>query len=168
MKRIWAPWRMDYVEGKAKESGCIFCRRAAMDNDAENLILYRGKHAFVILNLYPYTNGHTMVVPFTHKASLEDLDETTRNELMQLTTEAVTVIRNVYHAEDFNIGINIGEAAGAGIAEHIHVHIVPRWTGDTSFMTTSGDTRVLPESLDKSYQRLRAEWSKIKTDPRGQ
>ncbi len=168
MKRIWAPWRMDYVEGKTKESGCIFCRRAAMDNDAENLILYRGKSAFVILNLFPYTNGHTMVVPFTHKASLEDLDETTRNELMQLTTEAVTVIRNVYHAEDYNIGINIGEAAGAGIAEHIHVHIVPRWTGDTSFMTTSGDTRVLPESLDKSYQRLRAEWMKIKADPRGQ
>jgi len=167
MKRIWAPWRMDYVEGKTKESGCIFCRRVAMDDDEGNLILYRGKHAFVILNLFPYTNGHTMVVPFKHKASLEDLDETTRNELMQLTTEAVTVIRNTYQAEDFNIGINIGEAAGAGIAEHIHVHIVPRWTGDTSFMTTSGDTRVLPESMDKSYQRLRAEWMKIKTDPRG-
>jgi ATP adenylyltransferase len=159
---------MDYVEGKTKESGCVFCHRAAMDDDAENLILYRGEHAFVILNLYPYTNGHTMVVPFTHKASLEDLDESTRNELMQLTTEAVTVLQNVYNAENFNIGINIGEAAGAGIAEHIHVHIVPRWMGDTSFMTTSGDTRVLPESLDKSYQRLRAEWVKIKADPRGQ
>jgi ATP adenylyltransferase len=168
MKRIWAPWRMDYVEGKTKESGCIFCRRAAMDDDSENLILHRGKHAFVILNLYPYTNGHTMVVPYMHKASLEDLDETTRNELMQLTTEAVTVLQNVYNAENFNIGINIGEAAGAGIAEHIHVHIVPRWTGDTSFMTTSGDTRVLPESLDQSYQRLHAEWLKIKADPRGQ
>ena len=168
MKRIWAPWRMNYVEGIIKEDDCIFCSRVVMDDDAENLILFRGAHAFAILNLFPYTNGHTMVVPYEHKASLEDLDEITRNEIMQLTTKAITVIRNVYHAEAFNIGINIGEAAGAGIDEHVHVHILPRWTGDTSFMTTSAKTRVLPEALQKSYQRLRAEWAKIKTDPRGE
>ena len=167
MKRIWAPWRMKYIEGKIKENDCIFCSRAAMDDDTENLILFRGVHAFVILNLFPYTNGHTMIVPFEHQASLEDLDEPTRNEIMQLSTKAVTANRNVYNAEAFNIGINIGEAAGAGITEHIHVHIVPRWMGDTSFMTTSGETRVLPESLEKSYRRLRAEWSKVKPEPRG-
>ncbi len=167
MKRIWAPWRMDYVEGKVKENDCIFCSRAAMDDNAENLIVHRGQHAFVILNRFPYTNGHTMVVPFEHQASLEDLDETTRNELMQLTTQTLAVMRNVYNAGSFNIGVNIGEAAGAGIAEHIHVHIVPRWAGDTSFMTTTADTRVLPESLEESYRRLRAEWSKMNSDPRG-
>ena len=168
MKQIWAPWRMKYVEGKIKENDCILCSRPAMDDDTENLILFRGVHAYAILNLFPYTNGHTMIVPFKHQASLEDLDEITRNEIMQLTTTAVTVIRNVYNAEAFNIGINIGEAAGAGIAEHIHVHIVPRWTGDTSFMTTSAETRVLPETIEKSYQRLHAEWAKVKTDPRGE
>lgn len=165
MKRIWAPWRMDYVEGKLKENDCIFCNRAEMDDDKENLILFRGVQAFVILNLFPYTNGHTMIVPFEHKPSLEDLNESTRSELIQLTTEAVIVLRNVYRAEAFNIGINIGEAAGAGIAEHIHVHIVPRWMGDTSFMTTTTETRVLPESLEKSFRKLRAEWLKIKSDP---
>lgn len=159
---------MDYVEGKLNENDCIFCSRAEMDDDKENLILFRGVQAFVILNLFPYTNGHTMIVPFEHKPSLEDLNETTRSELIQLTTEAVIVLRNVYRAEAFNIGINIGEAAGAGIAEHIHVHIVPRWMGDTSFMTTSAETRVLPESLEKSFRKLRAEWLKIKSDPRDQ
>lgn len=158
---------MDYVEGKVKENGCIFCSRATMDDNVENLILHRGQHAFVILNRFPYTNGHTMVVPFEHKASLEDLDEATRNELMQLTTQTLAVMRNAYNAESFNIGVNIGEAAGAGIAEHIHVHIVPRWTGDTSFMTTSADTRVLPESLEETYRRLRTEWSKLNSVPRG-
>ncbi len=158
---------MDYVEGKVKENGCIFCSRATMDDNVENLILHRGQHAFVILNRFPYTNGHTMVVPFEHKASLEDLDEATRNELMQLTTQTLAVMRNAYNAESFNIGVNIGEAAGAGIAEHIHVHIVPRWTGDTSFMTTSADTRVLPESLEETYKRLRTEWSKLNSVPRG-
>lgn len=158
---------MDYVEGKVKENGCIFCSRATMDDNVENLILHRGQHAFVILNRFPYTNGHTMVVPFEHKASLEDLDEATRNELMRLTTQTLAVMRNAYNAESFNIGVNIGEAAGAGIAEHIHVHIVPRWTGDTSFMTTSADTRVLPESLEETYKRLRTEWSKLNSVPRG-
>jgi ATP adenylyltransferase len=167
MKRIWAPWRMDYVEGKVKEKGCIFCSRAAMDDNSESLILHRGRQAFVILNRFPYTNGHTLVVPFEHKASLEDLDEATRNELMQLTTQTLAVMREVYNAESFNVGINIGEAAGAGIAEHIHVHIVPRWTGDTSFMTTSADTRVLPESLEETYRRLHAVWVKMNSNPRG-
>jgi ATP adenylyltransferase len=159
---------MKYVEGKLKEDDCIFCSRLAKHDDTESLILFRGVHAFAILNLYPYTNGHTMIVPFEHQASLEDLDEPTRNEIMRLTTDAVSVIREVYSADAFNIGINIGEAAGAGIAEHIHVHIVPRWMGDTSFMTTSAETRVLPESIEKSYQRLREAWEKIKTDPLGE
>lgn len=158
MKRIWAPWRMDYIKNSEPEPGCIFCKRLEMEDSAENLILHRGEKAFAILNRYPYTNGHMMVVPYQHTASIEDLDAATQAELMKLTAEAVRVLRTVYAAEAFNVGMNIGAAAGAGIADHVHVHIVPRWDGDTNFMSTTAHTRVLPEALEVTYARLRDAW----------
>ncbi len=157
MKRLWAPWRMKFVE-KEKRKGCVFCEVQAEDTDEKNLIVYRGKLAFVILNRYPYTSGHVMVVPNSHQPSFEFLDAPTRAEMMELSTRAVEVLKKVYHPEGLNLGTNIGEAAGAGIAEHVHIHVLPRWGGDTNFMSTVGQTRVIPEDLAETYQRISAAW----------
>jgi len=146
---------MKYIENNNEEAGCVFCNAQAKADSAENLIAFRGDHAYVILNRYPYTSGHLMVVPFDHKANLEELDAQTRAEMMELTARGMTVLRGVYNPQAFNMGANIGEAAGAGIREHVHIHIVPRWEGDTNFMSTLGETRVLPESLEDTYQRVK-------------
>ena len=155
MKHIWSPWRMEYIENNEKENGCVFCNALARDDGAENLIAFRGQRAFVILNRYPYTSGHLMVVPFEHKPNLEELDSETRAEMMELTTRCMTVLRKIYNPQAFNMGANIGEAAGAGVKEHVHIHIVPRWKGDTNFMSALAGTRVLPESLEDTYRRVR-------------
>jgi len=155
MNHIWSPWRMEYIENNNKEAGCIFCSAQEREDSAENLIAFRGESAYVILNRYPYTSGHLMVVPFDHKANLEDLDPQTRAEMMELTTRCITILRRVYHPQAFNMGANIGEAAGAGVKAHVHIHIVPRWAGDTNYMTILGDTRVLPETLERTYARVR-------------
>ena len=155
MNHIWSPWRMEYIE-KSKEDGCVFCIAQEMEDGAENLIAFRGKHSYVILNRYPYTSGHLMVVPLEHKAHLEDLDQPTRAEMMELTTRCIVVLRKIYHPEAFNMGANIGESAGAGVKSHVHIHIVPRWLGDTNFMTVVGDVRVLPEALERTYERVRS------------
>ncbi len=154
MNYLWSPWRMEYVENN-KEDGCVFCNAQEREDSAENLIAYRGKFSYVILNRYPYTSGHLMVNPFEHKANLEDLDSDTRAEMMELTTRCITVLRSVYKPQGFNIGVNVGEAAGAGVVGHIHIHIVPRWQGDTNFMSSVGETRVLPEALEVTYQRVK-------------
>jgi ATP adenylyltransferase len=146
---------MEYIENNTKEEGCIFCIAQAKEDSAENLIAQRGERAFVILNRYPYTSGHLMVVPFEHKATLEELDPLTRAEMMELAALCMTVLRNVYNPQAFNMGANIGEAAGAGVKEHVHIHVVPRWAGDTNFMSTVGETRVLPELLADTYQRIK-------------
>lgn len=146
---------MEYIENHNKDDQCIFCIAQAMEDSAENLIASRGERAYVILNRYPYTSGHVMVVPFEHKATLEELDPLTRAEMMELTTLCMTVLRNVYSPQAFNLGANIGEAAGAGVKEHVHLHIVPRWAGDTNFMSVLGESRVLPESLEDTYERVR-------------
>jgi ATP adenylyltransferase len=145
---------MEYIESN-KEEGCVFCSAQEMEDGAENLVAFRGEHAYVILNRYPYTSGHLMVVPFDHKPNLEALDAQTRAEMMELTSQCMTVLRRIYHPEAFNMGANIGESAGAGIKSHVHLHIVPRWQGDTNFMTVVGDTRVLPEAIEITYQRVR-------------
>jgi ATP adenylyltransferase len=155
MNHLWSPWRMEYIENDNKEEGCIFCIAHEMQDSAQNLIAFRGERAYVILNRYPYTSGHLMVVPFEHKANLEELDPPTRAEMMELTTRCMTVLRHVYNPQAFNMGANIGEAAGAGVKEHVHIHIVPRWLGDTNFMSAVGETRVLPELLEDTYQRVR-------------
>ena len=161
MKRIWAPWRMKFIEDP-KQKGCVFCNVLAQNNDASNLVVFRGRLAFVILNRYPYTSGHLMVVANLHKPSFEGLDVETRSEMMELATTGLQVLRVVYKPEAFNFGANIGKAAGAGIAGHVHLHIVPRWTGDSNFMSTVGSTRVLPESLDETYQRIFSAWNSDK------
>ena len=144
---------MKYIEN-SKEDGCIFCNLPKQKDGPENLIAYRGKLAFVILNRYPYTSGHLMVVPFQHKPNLEELDAATRAEMMELTSRCTTVLRNIYKTKSFNVGVNIGEAAGAGVKEHVHIHIVPRWVGDTNFMSSLAETRVLPESLETTWKRI--------------
>ena len=146
---------MEYIENNNKPDGCVFCRAQDMEDGTENLIAHRGEHAYVILNRYPYTSGHLMVVPFAHKANLEALDPQTRAEMMELATHSMTILRKVYNPQAFNMGANIGEAAGAGVKEHVHIHIVPRWKGDTNFMSTLGETRVLPEVLEDTYHRVK-------------
>jgi ATP adenylyltransferase len=154
MNHIWSPWRMEYME-HSKVEGCIFCMAQEMEDNAENLIAYRSERAYVILNRYPYTSGHLMVVPFDHKPNLEVLDRETRAEMMELVTRCMTILRSIYRPPAFNMGANIGEAAGAGVKAHVHMHIVPRWAGDTNFMSSIGETRVLPELLEDTYQRIR-------------
>ena len=158
LNRLWSPWRMAYVENSKPVDGCVFCNRPAQPDGPENLIVARGQRAYVILNLFPYTSGHVMIVPFAHRSSLEMLEAGTRAEMMELMTHAVEILRAVYHPQGFNLGANIGELAGAGIAEHVHLHVVPRWAGDTNFMTALGDTRVIPESLVETYRRVREGW----------
>jgi ATP adenylyltransferase len=158
MQHIWTPWRMKYIQENKKDSDCIFCQALTQPDGSDNLVLFRGENVFVILNRYPYTSGHVMVVPMIHKPILEELDAIIRAEIMELTTQCVAVLRAVYNPEGFNIGMNIGAIAGAGIADHVHMHIVPRWAGDTSFMSTLGETRVLPESLEETYQKILNAW----------
>ena len=157
MKHIWSPWRMSYMQSD-KNDGCAFCHELAQPDGAQNLILHRGQCAFVILNRFPYTSGHLMTVPYAHVATLEELEEPVRAEMMELAVMAMRVLRAVYHPHGFNLGVNIGDAGGAGIAEHVHMHIVPRWVGDTNFLSTLGETRVLPELLDDTYRRVCSAW----------
>ena len=156
MNHIWSPWRMEYIENHGKEGGCVFCKAVALPDSAENLIVHRGALAYIILNRYPYTSGHVMVVPFEHKPNLEQLDIATRGEMMELTSRATSVLRTIYNTQAFNVGLNIGEAAGAGVKEHVHIHVVPRWNGDTNFMSSLAETRVLPELLRDTWRRIRA------------
>lgn len=159
MEHLWSPWRMKHITGDGTPAGeCVFCQSPKIADGAENLILHRGKQVFAILNRYPYTSGHLMIVPYKHAASIEDLDPSIRGEMMEMVNHALGVLRTVYHPEGFNIGINMGSAAGAGIAEHAHIHIVPRWGGDTNFMSTIGETRVLPEELEATYERIKKAW----------
>jgi ATP adenylyltransferase len=153
---------MEYVEKNVEQGNCLFCDQLSQPDGMDNLILHRGKHAFVILNRYPYTNGHMMVVPNAHQASLDDLDEEALAELILLVSESLSVLREAYDAESFNVGANIGTPAGAGVADHVHMHVLPRWMGDTSFMTTTSDVRVIPEALEDTYARLQAVWKKRK------
>lgn len=162
MEHIWSPWRMEYILSSKDETTCVFCVGKSEAQDDQHLIIFRGQRAFVILNRYPYTSGHVMIVPFDHKPSLEDIDADTRAEMMELAAQATIILAMVYQAEGFNLGINIGEAAGAGITEHVHLHVVPRWFGDTNFMSTLGSTRVLPETLEQSYRRIYRAWHNVK------
>ena len=146
---------MSYIENADREEGCIFCKIQSGPDGPENLIVHRGRFAYVILNRYPYTSGHIMVVPFVHKPNLEELDAAIRAEMMELTSKATSVLRKIYNSQAFNVGVNIGEAAGAGVKEHVHMHIVPRWAGDTNFMSTLAETRVLPELLEDTWRRIR-------------
>jgi ATP adenylyltransferase len=161
MDRLWSPWRLAYVTGAAgaspssSSSACIFCDAAAAPDSPDSLILIRGTLGYIILNLYPYNNGHLMVVPNRHLGSLAAATPDELSELMRFTRDAEIALNEVYQAQGINVGINLGRAAGAGVLDHIHIHLVPRWTGDTNFMSVVGDTRVLPEDLHQTRQRLR-------------
>jgi len=157
-EQLWAPWRLKYIENADKANGCIFCLFPAQpeSEDAANLILYRGQHAFLILNAYPYSNGHLMVVPYRHTASFEEFTDAEMLEVMQLTRLSIRLLQDAFHPDGFNLGVNMGRVAGAGIADHLHWHVVPRWNGDTNFMPVLADVRVIPESLAVVYERLRA------------
>lgn len=147
---------MEYLEGNnKKEEGCVFCKAQKMQDGADNLIVFRSEHAYVILNRFPYTSGHLLVNPYQHVTTLEELDPETRAEMMELTSRSTTILKSIYKPQGFNIGVNMGAAAGAGVPAHIHIHIVPRWTGDTNFMSTLGQTRVLPEELEITYERIK-------------
>ena len=156
-QRIWAPWRLAYVKDAAKddELECIFCTKPASDDDEANLIVHRGERCFVILNLFPYTNGHLMVAPYEHLGSLADLPEETTAEMMALSQRAIRVLEHAYAPHGYNVGFNQGRVAGAGVEHHIHMHVVPRWGGDTNFMPVLADTRVMPQTLEQSYEALR-------------
>jgi len=149
---------MAYIENQENEDGCIFCSLPKQKDDRENLIIFRGKRAFVIVNRYPYTSGHLMVVPLAHKPDFEQLNPKIRAEMMELATRCMRILRKVYNPQAFNLGANVGEVAGAGIPDHVHIHIVPRWAGDTNFMSTVGEVRVLPETLEETYRRIRTAW----------
>ena len=158
MDYIWTPWRMKYIQEHNYYEGCIFCLAVESEDNLENLIFHRGEHVYMILNRFPYTTGHVMCVPFAHKDRLHDLPRAARIEMMELTSKTVEVLQSIYQPEGFNIGLNLGEVAGAGIADHLHTHIVPRWGGDMSFMSTVCHTRVLPESLIDTYRRVKEAW----------
>jgi ATP adenylyltransferase len=157
MKRLWAPWRMKFIEEKPGD--CVFCTVQQQVDGPGNLVLFRGSHCFIILNRYPYTSGHLLVVANRHLPSLEDLDPATRTEMMELATRAMVVLRRVYQPDGFNLGANIGASAGAGVTGHVHLHVVPRWTGDSNFMLTLAETKVMPEALEETYARLQSAWA---------
>lgn len=162
MDRLWTPWRLSYVtDASTTTPACIFCA-AVEAGDTEPLVVHRGARAFVILNKFPYNNGHLMVVPVRHTGSLADLDDAELLEVMTLAREAERILTGVYRPHGFNLGINLGRPAGAGILDHLHLHVVPRWNGDTSFMTVFGDTRVLPEELPQTARRLREVFARPK------
>jgi ATP adenylyltransferase len=164
MKQLWSPWRMAYIEERNSEGVCLFCHGRDQAPGPASLILHQGERAFVMLNRYPYTNGHVMVVPNAHQPSLEDLDAATLAELMLLARRGLRALRQAYGAEAFNLGVNIGAPAGAGVVDHVHLHVVPRWAGDTNFMATTAQTRVIPEDLDQTYHRLDQAWRALPPD----
>ncbi len=154
--RIWAPWRLAYVKDASKdlEQECVFCAKPAEGDDRASLIVHRGERCFVILNLYPYTNGHLMVAPFEHIGAIQEIPAETTAEIMTLSQRAITILEETYAPHGFNVGFNQGRVAGAGVEHHIHMHVVPRWGGDTNFMPVLADTRVMPQTLEQSYEAL--------------
>jgi len=160
MDYLWSPWRYRYVTKATPQDACIFCAKLASDDDEQNLIACRGERNFVLLNLYPYTSGHMMVAPYTHISTLEEAEEETLLEMMRLTRRAASILRQLYQPQGLNIGMNVGECAGAGVAGHIHMHVLPRWVGDSSFMTVVGETRIAPEDLGETWRKLSAAFAR--------
>jgi ATP adenylyltransferase len=152
-QRLWAPWRLEYIKGPKPEE-CIFCSAAESEDDAASYVVARGQHCFVMLNAYPYNNGHVMVAPYAHVPSIEDLDDPVLLELMHLTQRSLGALHEAYSPDGFNMGVNQGKVAGAGVEDHVHMHVLPRWGGDTNFMPVIADTRVLPQSLEDSHAEL--------------
>ena len=165
MDRLWTPWRYQYITGESGEksgddltsASCIFCTlpRQEPAQDERSYIIHRARHNFIVLNLYPYTSGHLLIIPYEHTSELDSVSKAATDELMDLAKRAQTVLRQAYRPDGFNLGMNLGRAAGAGVAAHVHLHLMPRWAGDANFMSTVGETRVLPEDLPTTYKKLR-------------
>ena len=163
MDRLWSPWRAEYIAsggtGKSESRSCIFCKlHADISNDETNHVIYRASSCFIVLNRYPYISGHLLIVPNEHVGELDSAPKETTDELMDLTKRAQTALRETYHPDGFNVGMNLGQAAGAGIVDHIHIHVLPRWLGDTNFMTSITESRVIPEDLATTYCKLRGKF----------
>ena len=157
MDFIWSPWRYDYLASAGKKpSSCVFCVGEDRSRDADRLIVFRGTYNFIILNLFPYTSGHTMVAPYEHLESITAAKPEQSSEMMQFAKRIIRALQELYKPDGFNIGMNLGQAAGAGIREHFHLHVVPRWIGDANFVSVTGETRVLPEELGRTYERLKS------------
>lgn len=157
VKKLWAPWRLAYLNGEGREDGCVFCNKPALDpsEDKKSLILHRGEHCFIIMNLYPYNNGHVMVIPYKHTGDFGELNDGEMLEMMQLTQLTLKVFKRVFDPDGFNTGFNLGRAAGGGITDHIHFHVLPRWAGDTNFMPVLGETRIISEHISDTYDKLK-------------
>lgn len=160
MDYLWTPWRYQYVSKPGSNQACIFCEALKQANDAQTLILFRGQRNFILLNRYPYTTGHAMIAPYDHVGELEQAPAETLGEMMQLCQRLQRALAAVYKPEGYNIGMNLGKTAGAGVADHLHLHVLPRWAGDTSFMTTVGETRLEPEDLATTYAKLKPHFAK--------
>jgi ATP adenylyltransferase len=162
--RLYTPWRYDYIKGASGEKSgsgqpCIFCTlRDLPDEDEKYFVVHRAQHNYIVLNIYPYISGHLMIVPHEHVADLFDVSKETSDELMDLAKRSQAILREVYHPHGFNLGMNLGQAAGAGVADHLHLHVMPRWMGDANFMTTVGETRVIPEDLRTTYDKLKGQF----------
>jgi ATP adenylyltransferase len=161
MDYLWTPWRFSYLTQAGGATGCVFCEKAASSDDERDYIFYRGGKNFGILNIFPYTVGHLMIVPYRHIASLLDADQDEIQEMMELTQKAEAALRNIYRPQGINVGMNIGKSAGAGVAGHIHMHVLPRWDADANFMSVVGETRVLPEELPATWAKLRNEFAAL-------
>ena len=156
MDHLWTPWRSTYIRSKKDNANCIFCVAAASTNDSETLVVHRAELTFVILNRYPYTSGHLMIAPYEHASRLQALAPAVTTEMMNWARISEAVLEDVYKPHGLNMGLNLGEAAGAGIEQHLHLHALPRWKGDANFMTTIGATRIMPEALEDTYEKIRA------------
>ena len=158
MDHLFTPWRYAYITGAHAPGDCLFCALLQTKNDEQALIVHRAKYCFVVLNAFPYTSGHVMVVPYEHLSELSKLSQPAAQEMMALTQQLEAILRDLYHPDGVNLGMNIGKAAGAGVASHIHMHILPRWFGDVNFMSAVGETRVIPEDLQTTYKKLRSKF----------
>lgn len=161
MDSLWAPWRMEYIEKVGKEGGCFFCKVAGEKDDRKNLILHRGREAFVVMNRYPYNNAHLMIVPYAHTADMLALSSLCRDEVLLLCGRSMKLLAELLGSEGFNCGMNIGEVAGVGVRDHIHMHLVPRWVSDVNFMPALGETKVIPAYLEDTYDKLIGSFSKL-------
>lgn len=158
MDFLFTPWRYAYVTGQKASAGCLFCVSSGRENDGSRMIVHRGSHCFVMLNAFPYTSGHVMVVPYQHTDQLQRLDAAAAKELITTAQKTEGILRELYHPDGLNLGMNLGRAAGAGVADHIHLHVLPRWVADSNFMSVVGETRVLPEDLETTYRRIKAKF----------
>jgi len=158
MDRLWAPWRMEFIRDGLKDGECFLCTAARSTDDAGRYVVRRGEHCFCLLNRYPYNNGHVLICPYRHVGELENLTRAELDELMRITIEAKRALDRACSPHGYNVGLNLGRVAGAGLEEHLHMHVVPRWSGDTSFLTTIGSTKMIPQALEEMWQILREKW----------